>query len=129
MESVANLLQIATIAYSPLGVGHLTGKYSEDNKPRCNRNFADVRWDKLQLILDELERLGERTVKTPTAVALNWIICKGAVPIPGVKNEQQVDDCKQALGWRLSKSDEDKLDVLGSFNVPDHKQLKHFQNW
>ena len=28
--------------------------------------------------------------KTPAQVALNWLICKGAVPIPGAKNAAQV---------------------------------------
>ncbi|KAJ9302357.1 hypothetical protein DTO271G3_1223 [Paecilomyces variotii] len=122
-------LGIATIAYSPIGVGRLTGKYNGNNKPRGNRNFADVKWDKLQPIIDELLRIGEKTGKSPAAVALNWVICKGAVPIPGVKNENQVIDCAQALGWRLSKEDEDRLDVLGLFNAPDYRQLQHVQNW
>lgn len=107
----------------------MTGKYNGNNKPRGNRNFADVKWDKLQPIVDELLRIGEKSGKSPAAVALNWVICKGAVPIPGVKNDKQVIDCAQALGWRLSQEDEDRLDVLGLFNVPDYRQLQHVQNW
>ena len=29
-------------------------------------------------------------------VAINWTICKGAVPIPGAKNARQA---KEAAGW------------------------------
>lgn len=38
-------------------------------------------------------------------VALNWIICKGAVPIPGAKNKRQVDEIAGAVGWRLSEGE------------------------
>lgn len=122
-------LGIATIAYSPIAVGRLTGKYSGTKPPRGNRNFGDVAWFKIQPIIDELERIGAKVNKTPTAVALNWVICKGAIPIPGVKNATQVNDCMQALGWRLSKGDEGRLDVLGLTNSWDWNLAKHFQNW
>jgi pyridoxine 4-dehydrogenase len=62
-------------------------------------------------------------------VALNWIICKGAIPISTPKNKDQVDDLMQSLGWRLSEEDESRLDVLGLTNSPDYNLLKHFQNW
>jgi pyridoxine 4-dehydrogenase len=35
-------------------------------------------------------------------VALNWLICKGALPIPGAKNPRQAQENAGALGWRLS---------------------------
>lgn len=38
-------------------------------------------------------------------VAINWCICKGTIPIPGVKYVKQVEENLGALGWRLS-SDE-----------------------
>ncbi len=31
-------------------------------------------------------------------VALNWCVCKGALPIPGVKNARQAEECAGALG-------------------------------
>ncbi|KAF2202545.1 Aldo/keto reductase, partial [Delitschia confertaspora ATCC 74209] len=106
-------LGIATIAYSPLAVGRLTGKYSAENPPRGNRNFGHVKWSKINPIVDELKRIGEKEGKSPSAVALNWVICKGAIPIPTPKNAKQVEDCMQALGWRLTKEDENRLDALG----------------
>ena len=35
-------------------------------------------------------------------MALNWLIAKGAVPIPGAKNRAQAEENAGALGWRLS---------------------------
>jgi pyridoxine 4-dehydrogenase len=122
-------MQIATIAYSPLAVGRLTGKYSASNRPRGNRNFGDISWEKIQPIVNELTEIGQQVGKTPAAVALNWVVCKGAIPIPTCKNSAQVEDCAQALGWRLSAEQEDRLDKVGRVNDWDLNLLKHFQNW
>jgi diketogulonate reductase-like aldo/keto reductase len=48
--------------------------------------------------------------KTPAQVALNWLICKGAIPIPGIKNLHQAEENVAALGWRLSKEEVTVLD-------------------
>ncbi|KAG9909848.1 hypothetical protein KCU98_g2655, partial [Aureobasidium melanogenum] len=117
------------LATNPIALGRLTGKYDRHNRPRGNRNFGNIDWDKIQPIVDELKRIGAKVNKSPTAVALNWVICKGAIPIPTVKNREQVVDCLQALGWRLDKDDENRLDVLGVTNSPDYHTLQHFQNW
>ena len=122
-------LGIATIAYSPLAVGRLSGKYSDSERPRGNRNFGDISWSKLQPIVDELRRVGEECHVTPSAVALNWVMCKGAIPIPTAKNGAQVDDCASALGWRLSADQEARLDRVGLTDAKDWNLLKHFQNW
>ena len=43
-------------------------------------------------------------------VSLNWIICKGALPIPGVKNKRQVEEVAGAVGWRLSEGEVTELE-------------------
>jgi pyridoxine 4-dehydrogenase len=43
-------------------------------------------------------------------VALNWIVCKGAVPIPGAKNPTQAAQNAGALGWRLEAAEVKALD-------------------
>ena len=122
-------LGIALIAYSPLAVGRLSGKYSDSQRPRGNRNFGDISWSKIQPIVDELLAIGQAHAVTPTAVALNWVICKGAIPIPTAKNAAQVADCATALGWRLSSEEEARLDKVGLTNAKDWNILKHVQNW
>jgi pyridoxine 4-dehydrogenase len=112
-----------------MAVGRLTGKYNDHNHPRGNRNFGHVRWQKLQPIVDELVRIGKKEGKTPSAVANNWVICKGAIPIPTPKNSEQAEDLLQSLGWRLSDEDERRLDAVGLTNAWDYNLLKHFQNW
>jgi aryl-alcohol dehydrogenase-like predicted oxidoreductase len=45
-------------------------------------------------------------------VALNWVICKGALPIPGAKNAEQALENSGALGWRLTEDEVANLDEL-----------------
>jgi diketogulonate reductase-like aldo/keto reductase len=45
-------------------------------------------------------------------VALNWVICKGALPIPGVKNPNQVIQNAGALGWMLEPDEIIVLDEI-----------------
>jgi diketogulonate reductase-like aldo/keto reductase len=88
-----------------------------------------VKWSKLTPIVDTLLYFGKKYGKTPTAVALNWVILKGAVPIPTAKDGKQVKDCAEALGWRLSREDEEMLDRVGLVNAWDWKLMRHWQNW
>ncbi len=46
----------------------------------------------------------------PSQVALNWVMAKGAVPIPGAKNRQQAEENAGALGWAIDEDDLDRLD-------------------
>jgi diketogulonate reductase-like aldo/keto reductase len=48
--------------------------------------------------------------KSNAQVALNWVICKGALPIPGAKNAAQAAQNAGALGWRLTDEEVAKLD-------------------
>jgi diketogulonate reductase-like aldo/keto reductase len=48
--------------------------------------------------------------KSNSQVALNWVICKGALPIPGAKNATQTLVNAGALGWRLTEEEVVKLD-------------------
>ena len=48
--------------------------------------------------------------KSNTQVALNWVICKGALVIPGAKNAQQAEQNAGALGWKLTEQEVARLD-------------------
>ena len=59
-----------------------------------------------------LRRIGEaHGDRTPSQVALAWLIAKGAVPIPGAKNRDQAEQNAGALGWRLTDEELDRLDA------------------
>jgi aryl-alcohol dehydrogenase-like predicted oxidoreductase len=106
-------LGITCIAYSPLAQGLLTGKYSPINPPKGFRSYrSSSRYlGKIEPVIRLLREIGRNhESKTPSQVALNWVICKGAVPIPGVKNLRQAQDNVGALGWRLTEEEISALD-------------------
>lgn len=111
-------LGIRLIAYSPLGLGLLTGKYSVDNPPPGLRGFAykDV-LPALPELLDVIRVIGSEhrdkktgLPKSNAQVALNWCLCKDTLPIPGAKNLGQLEDNLGALGWRLTEGEVAALD-------------------
>ena len=105
-------LGVVPLAYSPIGQGRLTGKYSASNPPPGKRGFSNHPMAVVDTIVAELRRIGEAEGgKTPSQVALNWIIAKGAVPIPGAKNRAQAVDNAGGIGWELSPADVAALDA------------------
>ena len=109
-------LGVRLIAYSPLALGLLTGKYSTDAPPPGLRGFAykDV-LPALPELLGTMREIGDgRGGKTPAQVAVNWCLCKDATPIPGVKNARQLEENLGALGWRLTREEVDALDAAAA---------------
>lgn len=106
-------LGITVIAYSPLGMGVLTGKYTPDSPPPgLRRRRANARYlARIQPLIALLREIGSaHGGKTPAQVALNWVLCKGALPIPGAKNAQQARENAAALGWQLTQDQVAALD-------------------
>jgi aryl-alcohol dehydrogenase-like predicted oxidoreductase len=109
-------LGVTVLAYSPLAMGRLTGKYTAGNPPPGKRNFSAFPMAEIEPLIAELRRLGAQHVgKTPAQVALNWLMCKGAVPIPGAKNAAQAEQNAGALGWRLAADEVASLDAVAKF--------------
>ena len=50
--------------------------------------------------------------KSIAQVAINWVIAKGAIPIPGVKTLEQAQQNIEAANWSLSDTDVALLDRL-----------------
>jgi aryl-alcohol dehydrogenase-like predicted oxidoreductase len=105
-------LGVVVLAYSPVGQGRLTGKYSVTNPPPGRRNFSAFPMQAVEPIVAELRRIGEGYGKSPSQIALNWIISKGAIPIPGAKNRKQAEENAGALGWRLAAEHVQALDAV-----------------
>ena len=105
-------LGVTLIAYSPIAKGILSGKYTPGRPPpglramRYNREYLT----RIQPLIGLIKEIGEAHRKTPSQVALNWLICKGAVPIPGAKNIRQAQENAGALGWWLTEAEVAALD-------------------
>jgi aryl-alcohol dehydrogenase-like predicted oxidoreductase len=104
-------LGVLPLAYSPIGQGRLTGKYSAAHPPPGKRNFSNHPMAVVDDVVAELRRIGDKHGgKLPSQVALNWVIEKGAVPIPGAKNRHQAEENAGALGWSIDEEDLARLD-------------------
>jgi len=107
-------LGIRLIAYSPIEKGLLSGKYSADSPPPGSRtrSYADL-LPKIGPLIKLMTEIGQDHGGKPNAqVALNWTICKGALPIPGAKNAEQAQQNAGALGWKLTDDEVAKLDEM-----------------
>lgn len=100
-------LGVTLIAYMPLAMGALTGKYSATTRPpdrlrRMLATFGARRIAAREPVLALLREIGARHGKTPAQVALRWLIEQASViPIPGAKNGRQAADNAGALTFSL----------------------------
>jgi aryl-alcohol dehydrogenase-like predicted oxidoreductase len=107
-------LGVTLIAYQPLAMGALTGKYKAGDKPRGLRRFIGYfRGKNLEAITPVvalLREIGARYSKSPAQVALRWLIENEIVlPIPGAKNGKQAADNAEALTFRLTPAEIEAL--------------------
>ena len=107
-------LNIKVLAYSPLALGFLTGKYSQEKLPSGPRNalgkqlFQTSDFDNL---VDTMKQVAsQHSGATVSQVAINWTRAKGTIPIPGARNISQVKQNYAALEWDLSPKEVQTLD-------------------
>ncbi|WP_375505158.1 aldo/keto reductase [uncultured Nostoc sp.] len=112
LKDLCDELGIKLIAYSPLALGLLTGKYSEQGPlPKGIRGllFRQI-LPGMRSLLACLQEVAQSRNKTMSQVAINWCICKGTIPIPGAKSLEQAKENIGALGWQLDASEIIELD-------------------
>jgi len=108
-------LGITLIAYSPLGMGALTGKYSAKKRAgglfrRILPNFSRKTMESVQPVLELLRQIGDRYSKSTSQVALRWLIeNENVLPIPGAKNSKQAAENIGALSFSLTPDEVEAL--------------------
>lgn len=107
-------LGVSLIAYMPLASGALTGKYSASTRPagwrRDTGTFRGKNLPTLTRVVDLLRETGKRHDKSPSQVALRWLIQHdGVLPIPGAKNASQAVENAGALTFALDAAEVDAL--------------------
>jgi aryl-alcohol dehydrogenase-like predicted oxidoreductase len=110
-------LGVTVIAYSPLKYGMLTGKYTPNHLPggARGRQFNAAYLARIQPLIAALQEIGETYGgKSPSQVALNWVMQRGALPIPGAKTVKQLNENAGALGWNLSADDVARLSEMSA---------------
>ncbi|MEM0201513.1 MAG: aldo/keto reductase [Candidatus Micrarchaeaceae archaeon] len=91
---------ISIIAYSPLGGGKLFDKKYEN-------------------VLTFLTNIGKKYGKTPTQVALNWLLQKeNLCAIPKFSSKEHLNENLGSMNWKLSKEDLELINNLGQSKKP-----------
>ena len=112
IKETCDELGIKLIAYSPLCLGILTGKYTDPSTyPKGLRNLLFRRLvPEAKPLLDCVKAIAQYHNKTMAQVAINWCIAKGAIPIPGAKKIEQARENIAAKDWLLDAGEVAELD-------------------
>jgi aryl-alcohol dehydrogenase-like predicted oxidoreductase len=111
-------LGVTLIAYMPLASGALTGKYTAANRPAGWRRYSSVYRGNglatLERVNATLRDLAAKHDKTPSQIALRWLVQRHVLPIPGAKTGPQAADNAAALSFVLAESEMDALNTASS---------------
>jgi aryl-alcohol dehydrogenase-like predicted oxidoreductase len=103
--------------YAGLAEGRLSGKYSRFNEPPRTYRFSSYPMHMLEPTLNVLHRIAEERRVPVAAVALNFSINKGVLPLVGIRSGDQAEQDMQALGWRLT---EDEMRRIEAVSIEGH---------
>ncbi len=110
---------IATMVWSPLGWGRLTGKIRRGQAPAAGRiqeggasGGPIVDDDYLYAVVDAIDAVAKDTGKTVPQIALNWLLQRPTVAniVIGARNEEQLRANLAALDWTLDAEHVQALD-------------------
>jgi aryl-alcohol dehydrogenase-like predicted oxidoreductase len=113
-------LGIGYVAYSPLGRGFLSGRFTspddfpEDDFRKNHPRFQGENFEKNIQLVREVEKMALEKGCTTAQLALAWVLAQGddIVPIPGTKHVKYLDENIGALEVRLSEDDLKRLDAI-----------------
>ncbi len=105
---------IEFLAYSPLAMGMLSGKYSQAAPPPGPRGlrYPQRILAGLHNLVDLLNRIGMKHGCTASQVALNWVLSKKALPVVGIKNRHQAEEDLSVVDWKLTDEEIEELDAF-----------------
>lgn len=117
--------KVGAVVWSPLGWGRLTGKIRRGaphpETSRLNSQLVrdigpPVPDEQLFKVVDALDAIAKETGKTVPQVALNWLLQRPSVStvIIGARNEEQLKQNLQAVGWNLTREQVGKLDAASA---------------
>ena len=111
-------LGIGFVAYSPLGRGFLSGRFtSPDDIPegdfrRRNPRFQGENFERNMGIVARVREIADEKSVTPAQLALAWVMAQGddVVPIPGTKRRRYLEENVAATEVVLDEDDLRRLD-------------------
>jgi aryl-alcohol dehydrogenase-like predicted oxidoreductase len=113
-------LEIAFVAYSPLGRGFLTGQIksfedlAEDDFRRYSPRFMDDNFNKNLDLVKKIEAIAKEKNCTPSQLALAWVMAQEdfIFPIPGTKRVKYLEENVKATEVKLSEKDLQEIEEV-----------------
>jgi len=113
-------LGIATVGYSPLGRGFLTGAirdpkdFAPDDYRAASPRFAGENFAKNLRLVERVETMARAKGCTPGQLALAWLLARGddVIPIPGTKRRGLLEQNLGALDVRLTADELAEIDAI-----------------
>ena len=113
-------LGIGLVAYSPLGRGFLTGRFTspDDFEPddfrRHSPRFQGENFAKNLELVRHVQELAKRKGCTASQLALAWTLARGEdiVPIPGTKRRKYLEENLGALEVELTADDLERIEEI-----------------
>jgi aryl-alcohol dehydrogenase-like predicted oxidoreductase len=118
---------VGAVVWSPLGWGRLTGKIRRGQPLPAGSRLHDTASfappadeERLYRVVDALDAIATETGKSIPQVALNWLLQRPTVStvLIGARNEQQLRQNLDAVGWDLSREQVAKLDIASAVTPP-----------
>ena len=113
-------LDIAFVAYSPLGRGFLTGAitrpddFDADDFRRNNPRFQGENFTRNLQLVHQVQALAKEKGCTPAQFALAWVLAQGQdiVPIPGTRRRSRLDENLGAVDVTLDQNELASIDRI-----------------
>lgn len=118
-------LGIAFVAYSPLGRGFLTGRFTSpddlpvDDSRRNHPRFQGENFTKNLELVARVRALAAAKGCSPAQLALAWVLAQGTdiIPIPGSKRRTRLEENVASAAMRLTSDDLAALDAAAPRDV------------
>jgi aryl-alcohol dehydrogenase-like predicted oxidoreductase len=126
-------LGIGLVAYSPLGRGFLSGRFSSpedldsDDWRRTQPRFQHDNAERNLALASKVSELADEKGVTPAQLALAWVLAQGddVVPIPGTKRRSYLEQNVGALEVELSDDELARIDD----EMPAAAGERYDQSW
>jgi aryl-alcohol dehydrogenase-like predicted oxidoreductase len=112
-------LGIGYVAYSPLGRGFLSGRFTspdeldENDFRRHGPRFTGENLEANQKLAAKVAQIAEEKGITPAQLAIAWVLAQGGdvVPIPGTKRRTYLEQNAAAVDVQLTEEDLRRIDA------------------
>ena len=117
---------LAILAYGAICRGLLSGKMSLDRKfigddlRQYDPKFQSPRFEQYLTAVDKLDSLAKTNYdKGVLALALRWVLDRGAIALWGARQPHQLDAVDSVFGWKINQEDMAAIDTILGETVTD----------